>query len=76
MGKEIYCLNYTIATHLLYHVYVFCNDAMDVNYLISFHLVININIELMLYGPIKYSSLNRRVNKVSQRFHNHEGGPY
>ena len=76
MGKQIYCLNYTIATHLLYHVHVCCNDAMDVDYLISFHLVININIELMVDGPIKYSSLNRRVNKVSQRFHNHGEGPY
>ena len=43
------------------------------NYTIA---VININIELMVDGPIKYSSLNRRVNKVSQRFHNHEEGPY
>ena len=40
MGKQIHCLNYTIATQLLYHVHVCCNNAMDVNHLISFHLVI------------------------------------
>ena len=58
MWKQIYCLNSTIATHLLYHVHVCCNDGINVNYLISFHLVINIYIELMVDGPIKYLSLN------------------